>query len=157
MPPIFAEKDDELSEEGSEPAEVPRVSPWLVVDDVNLDASSLYVVDADGNSLVPSKMSVRELRAELLARRYPVYGTKKDLSKRLQVCTISSASFHSSAFSTLDMIPLQKARKAADKDASSNLKQDTKEKVRRINDSSIVCYKCVFMLSSNIVYSPLVD
>lgn len=43
------------------------------------------MVDASGVPLAVTRMGVRELRAELAARRAPVSGNKKELVKRLQV------------------------------------------------------------------------
>lgn len=56
----------------------------LQVDGVRLDPATLAAVDAAGTALAVSRMGVRELRAELAARRAAVGGNKKDLAKRLQ-------------------------------------------------------------------------
>jgi hypothetical protein len=59
----------------------------ISIDGIILDSSSLCVLNEDGESLPPTKMSVRELRAELAARQYPLRGNKKELIKQLQVCS----------------------------------------------------------------------
>lgn len=58
----------------------------ISIDGVILDPESLCVLNEDGVCLSPTKMSVRELRAELAARQYPLRGNKKELIKQLQVC-----------------------------------------------------------------------
>jgi hypothetical protein len=63
----------------------PRTSEIYTVDGVRLDAATLMAVNNEGSPLLPSKMGVRELRAELAARRYPLKGSKKDLQKKLAV------------------------------------------------------------------------
>lgn len=60
----------------------PRI---IVIDGVILDSVTLCALKEDGESLAPTKMSVRELRAELAARQYPLRGNKKELVKQLQV------------------------------------------------------------------------
>lgn len=59
-------------------------SAALVIDGVRLHPQLLCALDAAGAPLAVSRMGVRELRAELAARRAPVAGNKKDLAKRLQ-------------------------------------------------------------------------
>ena len=63
---------------------LPR-SRVITIDGVVLDSTSLCALNADGECLAPTKMSVRELRAELAARQYPLRGNKKELIKQLQV------------------------------------------------------------------------
>jgi len=57
----------------------------ISIDGINLDSSSLCAINENGEALAPTKMSVRELRAELAARQYPLRGNKKELVKQLQV------------------------------------------------------------------------
>jgi hypothetical protein len=51
-----------------------------------LPPTPLQVLDRDWLPTKLSKMSVKELRAELSARKHPVYGNKAELAKRLTVC-----------------------------------------------------------------------
>lgn len=55
------------------------------IDGVTLDAKTLCALNEEGIPLGPTKMSVRELRAELAARQYPLRGNKRELTKQLQV------------------------------------------------------------------------
>jgi len=57
----------------------------LVIDGVSIDPVTLVCLDGNGAPLAVSRMGVRELRAELAARKAPVSGNKKELAKRLQV------------------------------------------------------------------------
>ncbi|GAB4815416.1 hypothetical protein N2152v2_002462 [Parachlorella kessleri] len=57
---------------------------FVFMDGVRLDASSLRIVTERGGPVALSKVTVREIRAELTARRQPLYGNKKELIKRLQ-------------------------------------------------------------------------
>lgn len=58
---------------------------WLVIDGISLHPITLCAVGEDFTQLAPTKMSVRELRAELSARQGPVRGNKKELVKQIQV------------------------------------------------------------------------
>lgn len=60
-------------------------SNMFTIDGVALDTSNLCVLSDSGEILAPTKMSVRELRAELAARQCPLRGNKKELIKQLQV------------------------------------------------------------------------
>ena len=68
----------------SEQEEASRTD-WLVIDGISLHPSTLCAVGDDFTQLAPTKMSVRELRAELSARQCPVRGNKKELIKQIQV------------------------------------------------------------------------
>ncbi|PSC67015.1 plastid transcriptionally active 3 [Micractinium conductrix] len=59
-------------------------SALLVIDGVSMHPQTLVALDAGGAPLAVSRMGVRELRAELAARKAPVSGNKKDLAKRVQ-------------------------------------------------------------------------
>jgi hypothetical protein len=59
-------------------------SNMFTIDGVALDSSNLCVLSDSGEILAPTKMSVRELRAELAARQCPLRGNKKELIKQLQ-------------------------------------------------------------------------
>lgn len=56
----------------------------LIIDGVSVDPLTLFATDVTGAQLAVSRMGVRELRAELAARRAPVSGNKKELARRLQ-------------------------------------------------------------------------
>ena len=60
-------------------------SNMFTIDGVALDSSTLCVLSESGEISAPTKMSVRELRAELAARQCPLRGNKKELIKQLQV------------------------------------------------------------------------
>lgn len=62
-----------------------KKSNTYTIDGVALDSSNLCVLSENGEILAPTKMSVRELRAELAARQCPLRGNKKELIKQLQV------------------------------------------------------------------------
>ena len=57
----------------------------IIIDGVHVDPQTLSCLDASGAPLAITRMGVKELRAELAARRAPVAGNKKELAKRLQV------------------------------------------------------------------------
>lgn len=57
----------------------------ISIDGIMLDSDTLCALNDEGEALAPTKMSVRELRAELAARQYPLRGNKKELIKQLQV------------------------------------------------------------------------
>ena len=57
---------------------------WLVIDGIPLDPVTLCAVGPDGNQLAPTKMGVKELRAELAARQSPLRGNKRELTRQLQ-------------------------------------------------------------------------
>eukprot|EP00890_Picochlorum_soloecismus_P000073 jgi/Picsp_1/1066/NSC_04549-R1_pentatricopeptide repeat-containing protein mitochondrial-like len=59
-------------------------SNMFTIDGVALDSSTLCVLSESGEISAPTKMSVRELRAELAARQCPLRGNKKELIKQLQ-------------------------------------------------------------------------
>lgn len=61
-----------------------QVLNFFEIDGVALDSASLCAINVDGDELAPTKMSVRELRAELAARQYPLRGNKRELVKQLQ-------------------------------------------------------------------------
>ncbi len=70
--------------------------PWIVVDGVRIDPHTMSVCNDAGAPIAVSRMGIRELRAELAARRAPVSGNKKDLTKRLQVrawCSVARLLF----------------------------------------------------------------
>lgn len=71
-----------MAQEGGEEGEGPTV---VVVDGVRLDATTLRVVNEQNKPTALAKLTVREIRAELTARRQPLSGNKKDLISRLQV------------------------------------------------------------------------
>lgn len=87
-----------------------HASPKVIsIDGVVLDSISLCALSGDGESLAPTKMSVRELRAELAARQYPLRGNKKELVKQLQVRYNFSVPLHTplqtlAAFTTMSVI-----------------------------------------------------
>jgi hypothetical protein len=56
----------------------------LVVDGITLDPNTLCALDEGGNQLVVTKMNVKELRAELAARKSPTRGNKRELVRQLQ-------------------------------------------------------------------------
>lgn len=60
----------------------------ISIDGILLDSTSLCALNEEGEPLSPTKMSVRELRAELAARQFPLRGNKKELIKQLQVRSI---------------------------------------------------------------------
>lgn len=64
-------------------------SNMFTIDGVALDSSNLCVLSDSGEILAPTKMSVRELRAELAARQCPLRGNKKELIKQLQVSCLT--------------------------------------------------------------------
>ncbi len=55
-----------------------------VIDGVLVGAGNC-AINADGTIISPSKMSVDQIRAELIARSLPVEGKRKEIYKRLQV------------------------------------------------------------------------
>lgn len=91
-----------LDKVSSDHASRPKV---ISIDGVVLDSISLCALSSDGESLAPTKMSVRELRAELAARQYPLRGNKKELVKQLQVRYNFSVPLHTTVdFATMSMI-----------------------------------------------------
>lgn len=88
----LGQTDDPLPGEAQDPTAVGQpasgssaaVSGTMDIDGVHVDPLLLSVVDPAGNPVAVSRMSVKELRAELVARRATVSGNKKDLAKRLQ-------------------------------------------------------------------------
>lgn len=83
--PTSAAAVETIEGEGEEEGEGPE---FLSVDGVRLDPASLRAVDAKGKPMAISRLTVREMRAELTARRQPLYGNKKELTARLEVCTL---------------------------------------------------------------------
>jgi hypothetical protein len=91
-PPLPAEPDSEAAAAADEAAALlPGLSlggdapaPTLDIDGVSVDPLQLCAVDGGGAPLAVSRMTVRELRAELAARRAPVAGNKKELARRVQ-------------------------------------------------------------------------
>jgi hypothetical protein len=76
-----AEAGVEENQAAEQPAAVGTAAP---TDEPLVDPLLLCVVDAEGNTMPVSRMNVKELRAELVARRAPMSGNKKELSKRVQ-------------------------------------------------------------------------
>lgn len=65
--------------------QVPLASrTYLYIDGVRIDPKSLTCVDGLGATMAITRMGVRELRAELAARKVALSGNKKDLGKRVQ-------------------------------------------------------------------------
>lgn len=87
---------------------------WLVLDGVTLDAETLCAVDNRDRPLSPTKMTVKELRAELTARQYSLRGNKRELIKQVQ-----------------------KARDEAQNDRTVESQKGGKAKVRRIVEEQI--------------------
>jgi hypothetical protein len=56
----------------------------LIVDGITLDPNTLCALDEEGNQLPIAKMNVKELRAELAARKSPLRGNKRELARQLQ-------------------------------------------------------------------------
>lgn len=56
---------------------------WVVIDGIRLDPVTLCAVNDDGGIMLPNKMGVKELRAELAARQSPLRGNKKELTRLL--------------------------------------------------------------------------
>ena len=86
----FPATDAAMAAVASEDGTVPGTPPGLgllEVDGALLDPQTLCCVDEGGAVIAVSKLSLRDMRAELSARRLPLYGTKKDLAKRLQART----------------------------------------------------------------------
>jgi hypothetical protein len=67
-------------------------SATIIIDGVHVDPQTLSCLDASGAPLAITRMGVKELRAELAARRAPVAGNKKELAKRLQVGALGCSS-----------------------------------------------------------------
>ena len=93
----------------------------LEVDGVRLDAETLCCINEAGTPIPVSKLTVRELQAELNVRRAPAYGSKKEMVNRLQASKSHEAvhAWLSECVDT-DFHRLQKARKlaAASRDAT---------------------------------------
>jgi hypothetical protein len=71
------------SEDTSEPQM--QIEQPIVIDDVTLDSRTLCAIDNKDKPLMPGKMSVKELRAELVARQYGnLRGNKRELVKKVQ-------------------------------------------------------------------------
>ena len=62
-----------------------------VIDGVLIGAGNCAITD-EGAVISPSKMSVDQIRAELIARSLPTEGKRKEIYKRLQVGTSTSRS-----------------------------------------------------------------
>lgn len=59
-------------------------SDVLYVDDVAIGVGNC-AIDEEGNILVPTSMSIEQLRAELVAKELPAEGKRAELLKRVQV------------------------------------------------------------------------
>jgi len=65
----------------------------LIIDGIPLHPTNLCCGAFEGSEFVPkvpTKMSVKELRAELAARQYPLRGNKKELIKQLQKARVEA-------------------------------------------------------------------
>lgn len=82
-----------------------------------LDPSSLRAVDDYGKSLPLSRMSMKQMRAELALRRIPAHGNKKELAKILT-----------------------KARTEESAPSSSDIKE--KEQLKKVTKSYITMLSC---------------
>ena len=61
-----------------------EIQQQRVVDGVLIGAGSC-AINTDGSVISPSKMTVDQIRAELIARSLPTDGKRKEIYKRLQV------------------------------------------------------------------------
>jgi hypothetical protein len=83
LPLLFAPVHRCLGVRSHRLAEEPKAVDWVVIDGVRLDPATLCAINDDGEILLPNKMGVKELRAELAARQSPLRGNKKELTRLL--------------------------------------------------------------------------